>query len=336
MNEAELHARLSEVTGRRLGASGDIESLTLLTGGGTKHTYAFDVTIEGRRQPLILQMSTLAAPDDASAAFTPRLHPADDARLMQAAGALGVAVPTVRLVLAPEDGLGAGYVTDRIDAEAMGKRIVHDAQYSEARKTFAAECGRNLALIHRIPVADHPALREQRPDVQIEAYAGIVEHYGVRSPALSYALAWARERVPRDGALGVVHGDFRMGNILTDSDGLRCILDWEGAHLSDPMQDLGYLCVHTWRFGGALPVGGVGTREALFETYEAAGGGKVDPLAVQFWEAWGSIKWAIIALRRGLHMRDDSGPMALEHCAIGRRVEEPLWDFFQLVHPGAR
>ena len=52
---------------------------------------------------------------------------------------------------------------------------------------------------------------------------------------------------------------------------------------------------------------------------------------MRFWEAWGSVRWAVGALRKGLRYRDELGPPTLEQCVIGRRMEEPLWDFFQLI-----
>ena len=69
-----------------------------------------------------------------------------------------------------------------------------------------------------------------------------------------------------------MHGDFRHGNLIIGPDGVRAVLDWELAHTGDPMEDLGWICVNSWRFGEIdKPVGGFGTREELFAGYEAAG-----------------------------------------------------------------
>jgi aminoglycoside phosphotransferase (APT) family kinase protein len=96
------------------------------------------------------------------------------------------------------------------------------------------------------------------------------------------------------------------------------------------MLDLGWLCVRTWRFGGALPVGGFGRREDLFEAYEQAGGGRVDPAHVRFWEAFGCVKWALMCMQKGLgHQHGMRG--SVEAVAIGRRIEEPLLDFLDLI-----
>jgi hypothetical protein len=78
-------------------------------------------------------------------------------------------------------------------------------------------------------------------------------------------------------------------------------------------------------------VGGFGERAALFEAYERAGGGAVDPARVAFWEAFGCIKWSIMCLMKG-HSHLRGAPRSLEQLAIGRRAEEPLHDFLEILH----
>jgi aminoglycoside phosphotransferase (APT) family kinase protein len=106
------------------------------------------------------------------------------------------------------------------------------------------------------------------------------------------------------------------------------LLDWEVAHSGDPMEYLAWVCVKTWRFGGRKPVGGFGSREELFEAYEKASGLSVDPKHVRWWEAWGGVKWAIGCMRLGTRGVEE---VNVERCAIGRRIEEPLWDYFNLI-----
>jgi aminoglycoside phosphotransferase (APT) family kinase protein len=128
-----------------------------------------------------------------------------------------------------------------------------------------------------------------------------------------------------------VHADFRTGNLIVGPEGLRCVLDWEIARIGDPMQDLAVLCLRSWRFGGSEPVGGFGRREDLYAAYEAAGGERVDPERVRFWEVLNNLKWAISCVRRGSARRTDGRPARVELAAIGRRLEEPLWDLMNLT-----
>jgi len=193
---------------------------------------------------------------------------------------------------------------------------------------MARQCGEILAAIHRIDPAGLPFLMNQDAAAHIAAHRHILNHYGFRLPALELALRWAEQNVPRRQRHTVVHGDFRTGNLITGEEGIRCVLDWELAQTGDPMQDLGWLCIRTWRFGGAAPVGGFGSREDLYTAYESAGGYRVEPSHARFWEAFGNVKWAVDCLRLGMRGIEEG---SIERSAIGRRIEEPLWDFFNLI-----
>ncbi len=130
----------------------------------------------------------------------------------------------------------------------------------------------------------------------------------------------------------MVHGDLRLGNLLVGPDGLRAVLDWELAHLGDPMEDLGWFCVRAWRFGSPLPAGGVATREELAAAYEAAGGEPVDLEALRWWETLGTLKWGVICIMQAWsHL--SGATRSMELATIGRRVCENEWDVLGLL-PG--
>lgn len=317
----------------RNGRRGEVRSLTRLTGGATKTTWSFDwVDAEGRH-PLILQQTPPPAPAAAAAARRPpKLSAEEDAAVMIAARAAGVPAPRVLHVLAPEDGLGTGYVTERVAGETLGKRIVADAAFDAVRPRLAAQCGEILAGIHCMPADRLPFLARLGAADELAIYGGLLREYSFIHPAMSYALRWIGERLPPDDRACVVHADFRTGNLIVDpAEGVRCVLDWEIARIGDPMHDLGVLCMRSWRFGGAGEAGGFGSREDLYAAYEHASGTAVDPRRVLFWEAMSNLKWAISCVRRGLARGADGRPASSELAAIGRRLEEPLWDFMALA-----
>lgn len=313
---------------RQESCAAEVLNLRRLTGGATKRTWAFDWIVGGVRQPLILQQAPGPA---ASPGEAPKLGAAQDAALMVAARAGGAPAPVVRAVLQPQDGLGEGYVTEFVAGETLGRRLVRDAAFSGARALMARQCGEILASIHRLPTASLPFLQRLSPADELRIYADALARSGIRHPALAYALRWIEQNLPSDWVPALVHADFRTGNLIVGPDGVRCVLDWEIARIGDAMQDLGVLCMRTWRFGGAGEVGGFGAREDLYAAYEAASGRRIDPRRVKFWEAFSNLKWAIACARRGASVRADGRQASLELSAVGRRLEEPLWDFLALT-----
>jgi len=121
-----------------------------------------------------------------------------------------------------------------------------------------------------------------------------------------------------------------MGNVLFGPEGLRLVLDWELAHIGDPMEDMAWMCVRSWRFGGDKPVGGIGERETFFSAYEAAGGRKVDPEWVRWWEVFGNLRWGIICLTQA-RAYIDGHSKSVELASIGRRTAETEWELLGLV-----
>jgi len=330
MSSNDFADRLSIAVARHIGSPGTVHDLQRLTGGANKTTWSFDAIVDGARQPFILQLASTRVIDESNpvAAASPHLTAEEDARLMIAAVKANVPAPRVRAILEPADGLGAGYVTERVAGETLATRILREERYASARASMATQCGTILAAIHRIPLSEVPFLKLLEPAEHVAVQRMIADYHGFRLPALELGLRWATEHAPKKVRRTVVHGDFRAGNFIVGEDGIRCVLDWEIGQSGDPMQDLGWVCVKTWRFGGKKPVGGFGTREDLFAAYEKAGGYSVDPGHVRFWEAHGSVKWAIGCLSLGTRGVEENG---IERCAIGRRIEEPLWDFLNLI-----
>ncbi len=331
---ASIAHALQKVLGRTGGSDGEVQRLQRLTGGATKQTWSFDWVSGGRREALILQQTPAPATGQ-SASRAPKLSAEQDAMLMIAAREGGVPAPVVRLILQPTDGLGEGYVTGFVEGETLGRRVVHEAAFAGARHVMARQCGAILAAIHGLPRADLSFLKTLSPAEELSVYGGLLQPFGLRHPALAYALRWVEENLPGDWEEAVVHADFRTGNLIVSPTGVNCVLDWEIARVGDPMQDLGVLCMRTWRFGGRAEVGGFGSREDLYAAYEAESGRTIDPGRVRFWEAFSNLKWAISCARRGLAVRGDGRPAGIELAAIGRRIEEPLWDFFSLIGDAA-
>ncbi len=302
-----------------------VENLNPLSGGASADTWSFDALFNQERKGLILRLSPAGKRDPI------RIDRKSEALLQLIAGKARVPVAPVLFILDEDDGLGMGYVMERIDGETIARRILSNGEYTEARKGMARQCGEILARIHSIEMNALPPLQELPADKILKTLYALYASFKQDHPVLEYAFRWLKDHLPEEKSLGLVHGDFRNGNFIVGAEGIRAVLDWELAHLGDPMEDLGWICVNSWRFGNIeLPVGGFGTREQLFEAYEAAGGERVDMSRVHFWEVFGTLKWGFACILQGFtHLR--GAKRSVELAAIGRRVSETEIDLLNLL-----
>jgi aminoglycoside phosphotransferase (APT) family kinase protein len=318
---------------RHLVAAGPVSELQALTAGANKGTWSFRAPLGSGTGAFILQTQAPSGAPDPDAGpddWVPHLDGTQEFQVMLAAEAADVPVPRVRHILRPEDDLGEGAVTERIDGETIPARVLRQPELAHARERMAAQCGRILAAIHRVPAGGLTFLREFGARETLALFERTIDAIGLPLPPLELALRWARERMPRQARRTLVHGDFRTGNFIVGPEGIRAVLDWEIAHVGDPMEDLGYLCMRTWRFGGAAPVGGFGAREDLFAAYEKASGLAVDPGQARFWEVVGAMRWALGCVRRA-HAWRHQQERKLEFAAVGRRIEEPIHDLLNVI-----
>ncbi len=333
-NVQTFEATLAQVVTAHVAGCSALLKVERLSGGASQETYRLTVEKDGIEMPLAMRRT----PGGEYLEPLPA-HPGLDveARLMQAAKAVGVPEPEVYHVLTRADGLGDGFIMEWIDGEALGARITRDAQFESIRPTLAKECGRILAQIHSIDL-DASGLRTRLAEMTPKQFlAQMLERYhafGEPQPMIDYAGRWLEENLPTSQRLTLVHNDFRAGNFLLTPTGISAVLDWEVAHIGDPMRDLGWICTNSWRFGSALPVGGFGEYQDLFDGYSEVSGISIDPEHVKFWEVFGSFWWALGCLGMAEHYR--SGPdQSVERPAIGRRTSECQIDCVNLLIPGA-
>jgi aminoglycoside phosphotransferase (APT) family kinase protein len=326
-------------------AADRVTGLRRLSGGASRDTWSFEA--DGR--PLVLQRERPGGVRGASMNA--------EARLLRAAATTGVPVPAVvatdddapaRRIGGPagDGGGGAGrsadaraaetgslplgrswMVVERVAGETIPRRILREDEYAPARPLLAGQCGRALAAIHRIDPVVAPDLD---PGDQFDRFRDLLDQLAEPHPAFELGFRWLGRNRPAPRADTVVHGDFRNGNLVVGPDGLRAVLDWELAHLGDPLEDLGWLCVRAWRFGEPPRVGGFGTVDDLVAAYEDASGTAVDREALAWWEGMGTLKWGVMCMiQAATHL---SGIVrSVELAAIGRRVCEVEHDLLLLL-----
>jgi aminoglycoside phosphotransferase (APT) family kinase protein len=311
------------------GATG-ITDLIRLSGGASQETWSFDIVQADKNFGAILRRAPSgygAAPSRAAGLNT-------EARLMQRAYEDGVPSPRVLHTLQAKDELGTGFIMDRVEGETIPRKILRDEKFAGVRPKLARELGGILAAIHGLPLGDLPELRRMTAALEIAEHERDIRAFDQARPVFELALRWLRDHDPGPSdRVTLVHGDFRHGNLIIGRNGVNAVLDWELAHLGDPMEDLGWLCVNSWRFGAIdKPVGGFGTREELFGGYEAGHGHRVDPKRVMFWEVMGTLRWGLMCC--GMMQRFRTSPEhSIERAMIGRRSSETEIDLLRLLAP---
>jgi aminoglycoside phosphotransferase (APT) family kinase protein len=316
-----LQRSMANVTG--------IRQLRPLSGGAVQETWAFEAVTGEGTLPLILRRARGTLRDDRSYG----IDLATEAQVVQLAERGGVPVPHVRKVLSAEDELGAGFVMDFVRGETIPRRILRDEVFATARASLAHECGTVLALIHQLDHATLQGLDARQPSETIELIDRDYRALDAPSPVFELAFRWLSDNMPPDlERLSLIHGDFRNGNLLVAPEGLQAVLDWEGAHVGDPHEDLGYISIPSWRFGEIdRPVGGFGTREALFAAYEGVGGNPVEPDRAHFWELAYTLNWGIQCAQMAQQFLTAADP-SVERGAIGRRRSETELDLLRLLN----
>lgn len=313
---------MAQMTRRRFGCG--LKDLRRLSGGATQELWRL-VLDDGEGTVLVLRRTR----GGAAQVSTTNPPMETEAELLKLAREAGAPAPTVPHVLQPEDDLGHGFLMSFIEGETLGNRIVKDPAL--ARPELAAECGAVMAKIHSIDPARAPGLRTTTPAEVIDQWRNAYHLTNWPRPVISLAFRWLDDHCPPPPERPcVVHGDFRNGNLIIGPDGVRAVLDWELAHIGDPMEDLGWICVNAWRFGVVdKPVGGFGSREDLWAGYEAAGGPPVNSQHALFWEVLGTMKWGVMCAGMVGSFR---GPdPQIDRGVIARRASENEVDLMRLM-----
>ncbi len=317
----------AEVEGLAVAALGPIEldTVVALTAGASRRTYR----ITGRERdgtPLavVLQVETgeRRRPDGM----------ATDAAVMREAVRAGVPCPKV---LADNSAGGAAstisdsyLITAVVDGESIARKILRDERFAEARDGLSAQLGRALGLLHsRADVAAVDGLEDLD---QLSFYREKADELDLVSPAFELAFRYLATNQPQPERTTIVHGDFRLGNLLVDESGLTAVLDWELVHRGDPHEDLAWPCVRAWRFGGARPVAGLGDREPFYAAYSDTTGWPVDRSAADWWELLGSLKWGVMCGLQASRYFSGERP-SVEMLAIGNRICEQEHDVLRLL-----
>ena len=295
-----------------------VEEAGALAGGASRELRAFDAVLPaGRRVALVLLRTAGTAEREWQALGAAHRH------------GVRVAEPLWRT------GDGDGIVLRRMPGEAIARRVLRSLDGDGGRARLLSDLAAAAAAIHRVELDDVPAAcaagLPAGPLAELDAIEAELDVYGEPHPALELGLRWLRARLPPAREPALVHGDLRLGNVLVDGGRLSAVLDWELVHAGSPAEDLGWMCVRSWRFGADdRPAAGLGSRRTLLAAYRAAGGAEIDPEELRFWEALGNLRWGVLCLRQA-HGHLSGRRPSLELATIGRRTCEAEWDLLAMI-----
>jgi aminoglycoside phosphotransferase (APT) family kinase protein len=315
----ELAPKLAGVVESALGAGLAVENLHTLTGGASRTTWAFDAVTGEQRRSLILRTGP---PDEVHAGMEL------EAGAQRAAAAAGAPVP--HIVIADDSVVTLGnpfLICDAIAGETIVRRIQRTLD-DAGRERLLRQCAEALAAIHR---ADTDLAGISDAD-QMAEWREQLDTMGDTTATFEWAFRWLADNRPTPSPPSLVHGDFRMGNLIVDGSGLAAVLDWELVHVGEVYEDLAWFCIRAWRFGAplSLAAGGLGSIEDFLHDYEKAGGAAVDRAAFHWWLVQATLRWGIICRYQAERHLSGQTP-SVELATIGRRVCETEWDLLNLL-----
>lgn len=310
---------------RLLGRDNEVSKLRRLTGGANMESWLIGY---GGNEYVLRRMP----PGLTDVTNFERIDLAAEARIIEAAGAEGVTVPKICGALVPGDDLGNGFLMEKIGGEALPHKIFRNDSYASAVSGLTGACASELAKIHALDADAFTGILEHKaPQDMMQQLKTRFEGLKAMHPVISAALFWLENHLPEPRASAMLHGDFRMGNLMVDKKGIAGVLDWELAHIGDPAQDLGYLCTPSWRFGNYnKTVGGFGELDDLLTAYADKSGVHIARRDIYFWMIYSSLWWALVCYSMADFWRSGAD-RSLERIIIGRRASECMIDVLLLL-----
>jgi aminoglycoside phosphotransferase (APT) family kinase protein len=327
----DFPARLEAFLTEKLAGPVRITGSRQLAGGASRDTWSLDAETPQGRLPLVVRR------DLGGQILEEALGRDGEFAVLSRAFDAGVHVPRPRWLCMDEGVIGSPFfVMDRLEGESVGRRVVREPTLAAARQALPGQMGEQLARIHALDYGGLSFLPRAKPRQSpalsaLEKTAGQLHALGEPHPVLELAIRWLRPRAPACADPVLVHGDFRVGNLMVGPEGLVGVFDWEFAHVGDPHEDLAWPCVRSWRFGqDDLRLGGVGQPKAFFTAYESIAGRKVDRAALQFWEMMGNLRWAVGCIAQAHRHLSGQAP-SVEFASLGRRTCEMELELLDLI-----
>ena len=270
-----------------------VSGLERISGGASRETYRFRLAWDGGERPLILRRDP-----PASLIETERRVEFAAYRAFH-----GTAVPVPELLWLEEEDEALDhpfFIAEELAGHQASPQVLLSGLYDAVLPRLAE---RKWGILGEIARADPAALGlvevmpAPEPDAcwrrELDHWETLIDRDAVEPmPITRAAIRWLRANPPPPAQkLSVVHGDYRTGNFLFDEAGeIHGVLDWEMAHLGDPLEDLGWSLQPVWCFGREGFAGGLVPADQAIAAWERASGLKADPAALHWWTLFNCVK----------------------------------------------
>jgi aminoglycoside phosphotransferase (APT) family kinase protein len=221
--------------------------------------------------------------------------------VLQALETTSVPAPRVRWLDADGEALGRPSVVMVREEGVCDWFVLSSPRSLEDRVAIARRFLDLLASIHLVDwrdaglgrsLVDHGATAA---NAEVDHWENELRRHQVEPhPELEVVLAWLRKHAPEAQATVLVHGDFKPGNALMRGDEVGVMLDWETAHLGDPVEDLGWITNPVRAREHQIP--GAWERADIIEHWSKATGFTVDPAELTWWNVLANYKLSVITL----------------------------------------
>jgi len=241
----EFESALRALLARVVDGFQSLNNVTQLTAGASQETYRIALTANGDEMTLALRRAQPTAEADSTVGA---ISLETEAALLRLAHDAGIPEPAVIHVLEKNDALGCGFLMEWLEGETLGQRIVKVDELAQLRPRLAFMCGEALARVHALDYnaeGIRGALPTVSPEKLIDETWAQYQALDVPVPMIDYTWRWLKSNLPTGSRTTLVHGDFRNGNLMVSPAGIEAVLDWELAHIGDPVRDLGWLCVNS-------------------------------------------------------------------------------------------
>jgi len=288
-----------------------VEGLTRIHGGASRETYRLHLGFRrngvAEERPLILRRDPSGSLIETERAIEFHAYRAFH----------GTSVPVPEPIWLEEDEKWLDrpfFVMEQITGCEASPQVLLSPPYQEHIESMGEQKWRILGELNKMDPKElglidvMPAVTpEECWQRELAHWEGVIDEDEMApQPIGRAAIRWLKRNPPPPAQkISVVHADFRTGNFLADANGkIRAILDWELAHLGDPLEDLAWSICRIWCWARDDRPGGLLPRERAVKIWEEASGLRADPDALHWWELFSGVKGLGIWLSGGREYAD--------------------------------